>query len=435
MALVPTQDPETTERIIAPIYGERTEVRELVERFRAGLPNAKDVPLMGLQALATAAVAHDLDPWIGEIWIVYNKDKGETSLMSGIKGLRKGAKRQLPPKHHMDPRFETVPDSDLHLYANEKDNYNRPIERIELCYLRRSDATERYIEQLDRLVKMCGSYEEARKLIGPPPVYVGIGVVRIGEKSMMERGQLCRKRAEADAIKRGFDLPFADRADSGMVIGSAEADSDGDDGIIEGTATETQETETKAEPEQTPTGQKIASDVPGHEATEQEPEVKVEPPAEVEKPADESQPAQKAEEPKPEPEPKAEPEPAKAAQEKPQRTEPAKAAVRAAAAPVPQGKKIDLAPGSKSAMPKTKAEKDKDRDVTIEALRRSSPPTLVVACEWIHKNLGVDLQPGKLSFELQKKLGPDYELSNPLPPKVWHAAIEMALNVKPGGAS
>ena len=40
------------------------------------------------------------------------------------------------------------------------------------------------------------------------PVFVGLGVVREGDKSRMERGQLAKKRAEADALKQAFDLPF-----------------------------------------------------------------------------------------------------------------------------------------------------------------------------------------------------------------------------------
>lgn len=384
MTLVRTQDPKTekTERTIAPIYGERTEVREMVDRLRAGLPNASKIPDRGLIALATAALAHDLDPWNGEIYVGYDDKKDETFLIPGIKGKRKGAKRQLEQGHFIDPRFVIVPEEEWRLYANEKDTYNQPIERIHLCYLRRTDAVAKYIDLLDKAFKVTQSYEEARKLIGDPPIYMGVGIVRIGEKSKMERGALANKRAESEALSRGFDLPFADRAPDGAIIGGYAEDDD----VIEGQATEVKEQEKKSEPPQDP-----------------------QPPAEAEPTTEATEPAQSEEQPEPEQSAPAAAEPVTAEPEKPAKAAPAKAS-----------------------QPKTKEEKDAERTKTIEAMRRSSPPTIVVAVEWLHKNLGFDILPGKLSIVLKEKLGKDFELSNPLPPKVWHAAIDLALNSQAG---
>lgn len=217
-----------TEKQISLYYGERSEIRELVDRMRAGLPNALAVPDSGIRALATAAYAHDLDPWNGEIWVIYNENKGETSLMAGVKGLRKAAKRQLEERHHYYLDFTPILPEEYPQYGlDTPDQYGRLVELAEICHLRRGDACEQYSKTLRQIFDMCGSFETAREMLGPMPVYVGIGVVRKGEKSKMERCQLVKKRAESDALKRAFDLPFSDRVSGNgdnVTVGNAEDD-------------------------------------------------------------------------------------------------------------------------------------------------------------------------------------------------------------------
>lgn len=222
------EEPLRTEKQISLYYGERSEIRELVDRMRAGLPNALAVPDSGIRALATAAYAHDLDPWNGEIWVIYNEKKGETSLMAGVKGLRKAAKRQLDEKHHYYLDFSPILPEEYAQYGlDTPDQYGRDVELAEICHLRRGDACEQYSKTLRQIFDMCGSFETAREMLGPMPVYVGIGVVRKGEKSKMEKCQLVKKRAESDALKRAFDLPFADRVNGNggsVTVGNAEED-------------------------------------------------------------------------------------------------------------------------------------------------------------------------------------------------------------------
>lgn len=222
-------EPLKTEKQISLYYGERSEIRELVDRMRAGLPNALAVPDSGIRALATAAYAHDLDPWNGEIWVIYNENKGETSLMAGVKGLRKAAKRQLADGHHYYLDFTPIMPEEYPQYGlDTPDAKGRPVELAEICHLRRGDACEQYSKTLRQVFDMCGSFEIAREMLGPMPVYVGIGVVRKGEKSKMERCQLVKKRAESDALKRAFDLPFSDRVNGNggsVTVGNADDDS------------------------------------------------------------------------------------------------------------------------------------------------------------------------------------------------------------------
>jgi len=212
-------EPTKTQNAIAPTWGERSEIRELVARFRAGLPNAKEVPEIGLLALATAAMAHGLDPWNGEIWCIYDKNKGETSLMAGIKGLRKAAKRQMTDRFFYDVSFKDVPEEEWSKYALELDEKGRKVEWVSICTLRRQDATSNYLAQLAQAKDLCGgNVEEAREMVGEQPRWIGIGIVRVGEKSRMEKTRLARKRAEAEATTQAFDLPFVNQDYNGSTV-------------------------------------------------------------------------------------------------------------------------------------------------------------------------------------------------------------------------
>jgi hypothetical protein len=224
-----------TEQQVSLSYGQRTEIREMVSRIRAGLPGSEDIPDSGIVALAQAAFAHDLDPWNGEVWCIYNKNKNETSIMAGVKGWRKVAKRQLPPSEHYYIEFQPIQPGSAEWvrYGLDTPNqYGKAVERAELCILRRSDQMSKYIEQLDKLKAVTGTYQEAREIAGNPPRYIGLGIVRVGDQSKMEKGQLVQKRAEQDALKKAFDLPFADRtpqAQGAVTIGKID-----DDEYIEG---------------------------------------------------------------------------------------------------------------------------------------------------------------------------------------------------------
>jgi hypothetical protein len=211
---------ERTEVQIAPIYGERSEVRELVERLRAGYPDAKKIPARGFVALATMALAHGLDPWNGEVWIIYDENKDDTSIHVGIKGLRKAARKQLPEREHYYTRFKPILRSE-YKELGLPDN----TELAERCYITRTDVAGRYMELLEKMIALTGNVSEAFERLGPIPTYEGIGVVLRSDKSRMPRPQLVKKRAEADALKRAFDLPF-------------DPPPNGDDDVIEGEAWE-----------------------------------------------------------------------------------------------------------------------------------------------------------------------------------------------------
>lgn len=397
--IVAQPDEARTEKQISLYYGERSEIRELVSRIKAGLPNAGKIPAEGILALATSAYAHDLDPWNGEIWVIYNEKRGETSLMAGVKGLRKAAKKQLSDRQHYYLNFRPILPEEYPQYAlDTNDEWGRPVELAEICELRRGDACAEYSKTLRQIFDMCGSFEMARDMLGPMPVYIGIGVVRKGEKSKMEKCQVVKKRAESEALKRAFDLPFADRVSGqgNVVIGNEE-----EDVAIEGEVR-------VVEQEQTP------------EQAEQEPFTA----------------------PATEPDPVVEPEPAPDAQiqqeaellEQSEMPLPEKPVVKAHVAPVVE-QKVHVDQIAKPAPKKAEEKpaepiKDNGEDVAILALKRCKPSSWVAAAEMLNKELKTRFTAGSLRQAAAQKLGKkDFEALSP--EAGWQAAVELALEASP----
>ena len=179
------------------LYGERQEVRELADRITAMLPQVKTIGPAGALALAQVAHSMGLNPFIGEVWAIPQRDRdGRTvgfSLMAGIKGLRRAAKNQaqklgaIYPYYH--PGFRLMSDDEKAL-ADIKPGDKGIVCELEIILppdhpFYRVNNNARYIVE-------------------------GVGIFRQGERSKMEPIQVVRKRAESDALKLAFDLPFAE---------------------------------------------------------------------------------------------------------------------------------------------------------------------------------------------------------------------------------
>jgi hypothetical protein len=192
------------------------DVRQGIEQYKAGLA-IKDATDQEYAALYILCKQHSLDAYNQEAYIIPGK-----GVMVGIKGLRKSANQQLARDeyYNANPRLlqhseygqfgldEKVPPKGQTWEGNQRVWKDNPIVLVYVCELTRSDANQKWINQAVALTGLTGNYEEALKLIGPRPVWVGVGVVRALDKSKMEMVQLARKRAEADATKLAFNLPF-----------------------------------------------------------------------------------------------------------------------------------------------------------------------------------------------------------------------------------
>lgn len=181
---------------IAP-WGDRNEIREIARRVQLMAPGAKKLNENEALALAQGAVAHGLDPFNGEIWFIPG-----SGLMAGIKGLRKAARQQIDGNFW--PEFEEVTDPD------ERARLLIPEGALAYkCFIRDSDTIRTYSEGWKKLNEAGVPVELIPDVLGRKPYTLGIGYLKKGESTRMDPVQCAMKRAEADAIKRRFDLPFA----------------------------------------------------------------------------------------------------------------------------------------------------------------------------------------------------------------------------------
>lgn len=178
------------------IYGQRDEVRELSNRIVKMLPGMRSLGDAGALALAQVAVAMELNPFIGEIWAIPQRSQGRVtsfSIMAGIKGLRRAAREQAKREGgvypYYRPRWRLLTEDERELVDL------KPGDKALVCQL------EIMLPPDHPYYKTSG---HARYIVE------GIGVFRSGERTKMEPIQVVRKRAEADALKIAFDLPFGD---------------------------------------------------------------------------------------------------------------------------------------------------------------------------------------------------------------------------------
>ncbi len=183
-------------------YADRKAIREVMERFKAGL-RVKDATEYEYAALAHVALKYDLDPFNGEAWIIAGH-----GVAMGIKGLRKLANRQARERGiRWWTEFHDVRNNE------EAERYGIPTNGVavaKICVLRRSDLIEAYVETLRSIREIAGEipFEQLQAILGRPPVFTGVGYVLQGEKSKMPYGQLAMKRAETHAIRQAFDVEY-----------------------------------------------------------------------------------------------------------------------------------------------------------------------------------------------------------------------------------
>lgn len=180
-------------------FGSREVIRELGERLAATMPGAQKLTPGEALTLAQVAVAHHLDPWVGEIWYLKDRDGKPLGVMIGIKGLRKTAQRQLGRFRYWLEEFESIDPADFHMPEGSI-GY-----RVKL---HDSKTLISYIELAERLHKMGHTKDQIETALGPVPFTVGYGWAKPGEFTKMNLYAAAQKRAEADALKRRFYIPL-----------------------------------------------------------------------------------------------------------------------------------------------------------------------------------------------------------------------------------
>ena len=183
-------------------YGERNEVKELGMRLQTMMAGAQNLNQNEALAVAQIALAHELDPFNGEVWGIKGNNGKWYGVMVGVKGLRKCARRQA--KENNDSYT-------VELVRVDPDKYDEPeTSRVYECHLRKWNELDRYQKLLLSFMDKDVSIAEAKGLVGPPPATIGVGIGTKGERSKMTINARARKRAEADAIKQAYDVDFGE---------------------------------------------------------------------------------------------------------------------------------------------------------------------------------------------------------------------------------
>ena len=203
---------------VAP-WANREDVRELSERLQSMMPGGNKLTQVEALTLAQAAVAHGLDPFNGELWYLKDRSGRPLGLMAGIKGHRRAAHLQMKQDGGGNywPEFEE-------LTIDEKTPLGIPPNALAFrCKIRDTQTLNEYVSQIERLSGAGLPWEIVSDIVGARPYTEGIGYAMPDEPSRMTRVQLAMKRAEADALKRRFDLPF------GSAVGAS-----GDNDVVSG---------------------------------------------------------------------------------------------------------------------------------------------------------------------------------------------------------
>lgn len=176
-------------------YGEREQIKELSTRITRMLPQIRQLGETGSIALAQISYSLGLNPFVGEVWAIPQGGKN-FSLMVGIKGLRRAAKYQAQKMGAIYPFYRPS----YRLLSDEEKEMASigPNDKALVCQLEVFLPPNHTFYQTNEYARC---------------IYEGMGIVRAGTKSKMEPIQLVRKRAEADALKQAFDLPFGESTD------------------------------------------------------------------------------------------------------------------------------------------------------------------------------------------------------------------------------
>lgn len=187
-------------------YGDGDDIKKMAQRIKLCLPGGNRLNDAEALSLAQISIAYGLNPFNGEVWHIPGK-----GTMVGIKGHRKAARKQAQywPEHIL-------------LTPDERADLGIPDDAIAYkCLIYRSDLIRESAEAV-KLMYEAGMKDAAERYAYKPTVGIGFWVP--GEPTKMKPDQAARKRAEADALKMAFDLPFASESGNGERVGFVDAE-------------------------------------------------------------------------------------------------------------------------------------------------------------------------------------------------------------------
>ena len=190
------------------IHGTNQELDTMAGRFKVALRGGDKLANNEARALAQISMVTNLNPYIGEVWYIPGKGP-----MIGIAGARK-LWNEKGLNGGGNSFVEIVPCSPEEAGATEAD-----VHAAFKAIAHDSHATKEYLALFSQTLKDLRAAADpdptktARELCGPKPQWVGYGYSTKSETSRMNKTQLARKRAEADALKKCIVIPFGLKAD------------------------------------------------------------------------------------------------------------------------------------------------------------------------------------------------------------------------------
>jgi hypothetical protein len=175
-------------------------VRELAERIKLGVPGGRKLDASEAIVLAQVAAAHGLDPFTGEVWYIPGSGPA-----IGIKGLRKvAAQAAARDGGAYWTEFRQIVD------PKELARLAMPENALAFeCRVFDTASIRGYAASIEAMTRAGCTFEQAQQMIGQRPATVGMGYWTPGEATKMKPAQAAMKRAEADALKRRYHIPFA----------------------------------------------------------------------------------------------------------------------------------------------------------------------------------------------------------------------------------
>ena len=187
------------------VYGTKEELQATAVRFKTALRGGDKLNNNELIALAQISNITGLNPFIGELWYIPGKGP-----MIGIAGAR----RLWNEKSANGGGWSSVT---IVPCSGEEAGYSGDAKDLQAAFRAEandSGATAQYQKMFTETIavmRASGSadpFRDAKEICGPRPMWVGYGYSTISETSRMNKTQLARKRAEADALKKCINVPF-----------------------------------------------------------------------------------------------------------------------------------------------------------------------------------------------------------------------------------
>lgn len=172
------------------LYGGGKALKHMAWRVKNCVPNGNRLQDHEAMSLAQISLATGLNPFTGEVWYIPGKGP-----MAGIRGLRRRAREQST--YSLDSRAMKPDEAQEHRVGTEDVGC--------ICELYRHDVLQRAVE----INRAAGS------AVIPIKPIMGVGIWRKGDQIPAGKSPtwVAEKRAEADALRKGFDLtelPYTD---------------------------------------------------------------------------------------------------------------------------------------------------------------------------------------------------------------------------------